>query len=242
MLQTLLQLEIIFYILDLTQQGTNFKGKLFVKKDALNKLAFGVSHSSNYDSNPTLPNFTLFNYDLNVTYLIVFKYEFVAGTTNDKASIIINPDINATEPTIGWTSNIDTNTDPSNISSIALRQGTANQNVNVLVDGLRVTNVWPFSISDAALDVEKNEIANFSLYPNPVKGGKVFISSANNYAERSVAIFDVLGKQVVSQKGTQNSIDVSHLNKGVYIIKVAEEGKVATRKLVIEQLFKDLKI
>lgn len=49
-----------------------------------------------------------------------------------------------------------------------------------------------------------------------------------------MAIFDVLGKQVVSQKGTQNSIDVSHLNKGVYIIKVAEEGKVATRKLVIE--------
>lgn len=88
--------------------------------------------------------------------------------------------------------------------------------------------------SSFVLSIGKDEIANFSLYPNPVKGGKVFINSANNYAERMVEVFDVLGKQVVSQKGTQSSVDVSHLNKGIYIIKVAEEGKVATRKLVIE--------
>lgn len=87
---------------------------------------------------------------------------------------------------------------------------------------------------NSTLSIGKDDISNFSLYPNPVKGGKVFINSANTYAERSVAIFDVLGKQVVSLKGTQNNIDVSHLNKGVYIMKVEEEGKVATRKLVIE--------
>lgn len=88
--------------------------------------------------------------------------------------------------------------------------------------------------SSYTLGIGKDEITNFSLYPNPVKGGKVFINSANNYAERTVQVFDVLGKQLVNQKGSQASVDVSHLNKGVYIIKVAEEGKVATRKLVIE--------
>jgi len=90
------------------------------------------------------------------------------------------------------------------------------------------------NVSTSTLSLGKDNIAGFSLYPNPVKGGKVFINSANNYAERTVQVFDVLGKQVVNQKGTQNSIDVSHLNKGVYIMKVTEEGKVATRKLVIE--------
>ena len=101
-------------------------------------------------------------------------------------------------------------------------------------DGMYAIDDLVMNFTTATAGIGKDDITGFSLYPNPVKGSKVFISSANNYAERSVAIFDVLGKQVVSQKGTQNSIDVSHLNKGVYIIKVAEEGKVATRKLVIE--------
>ncbi|MDO9260448.1 MAG: T9SS type A sorting domain-containing protein [Flavobacteriaceae bacterium] len=84
------------------------------------------------------------------------------------------------------------------------------------------------------LSIGKNEISNFSLYPNPVNGGKIFISTNNNFAERTVQIFDVLGKQVVNQQGTQNSIEVSHLTKGIYIIRIEEEGKTATRKLVID--------
>lgn len=87
---------------------------------------------------------------------------------------------------------------------------------------------------NSTLSIGKDEISNFSLYPNPVKGGKVFINSANNHAERTVQVFDILGKQLVNQKGSQPSVDVSHLNKGIYIIKVAEEGKVATRKLILE--------
>ena len=211
--------------------GTSpFHGRVYVKKESSisNKIAFGVAMASG------TAIFSTFQYDPGTTYLLVLKYVNVSGTGNDVSSIIVNPTIESSEPVSNWVNSTDAGTDPGEIGSIGIRQGGATTTPAVKIDGLRVTNVWPFSISDAALDVEKNEIANFSLYPNPVKGGKVFISSANNYAERSVAIFDVLGKQVVSQKGTQNSIDVSHLNKGVYIIKVAEEGKVATRKLVIE--------
>ena len=119
----------------------------------------------------------------------------------------------------------------ANIDSVTFTGISSASNVaNIFVDNVVVYNSVPAVI----LGSVKNEISNFSLYPNPVKGGKVFINSDNTFAERSVAIYDVLGKQVVSQKGTQNSIEVSHLNKGVYIIKVEEEGKVATRKLVIE--------
>lgn len=118
----------------------------------------------------------------------------------------------------------------ANISSVTFTGISSDLNVaNIFVDDVVVYNSVPAVI----LGIGKNEISNFSLYPNPVKGGKVFINSANN-AERSIQIFDVLGKQVVSQKGSQNNVDVSHLTKGVYIIKVTEEGKTATRKLVVE--------
>lgn len=205
-----------------------FHGRVFVKRDGSNNLAFGISMASG------TAIYSGFLYSYNTTYLVVMRYNIVDGTGNDVSSIIVNPVIENTEPSSGWITSTDTGTDPGEIGSIGLRQGGTSSTPALRLDGLRVTNVWPFSLSDATLNVVKDDITGFSLYPNPVKGGKVFISSANNYAERTVQVFDVLGKQVVNQKGTQNSVDVSHLNKGVYIMKVTEEGKVATRKLVIE--------
>lgn len=101
-------------------------------------------------------------------------------------------------------------------------------------DGIYAIDDLEMTFTTATAGIGKDDITGFSLYPNPVKGGKVFISSNNSYVERAVQIFDVLGKQVVNQKGTQNSVEVGHLTKGIYIIKVEEEGKIATRKLVIE--------
>lgn len=84
------------------------------------------------------------------------------------------------------------------------------------------------------LPVAKNEIANFSTYPNPVTNGAFFINSASSVA-KEVQIFDMLGKQVYAKNVTANeSVNVANLNTGIYILKVIEEGKTATRKLVIK--------
>ena len=47
-------------------------------------------------------------------------------------------------------------------------------------------------------------------------------------------IFDVLGKEVLKSNVINNAVNVSGLNAGIYIVKVTEEGKTATRKLVIQ--------
>lgn len=83
-----------------------------------------------------------------------------------------------------------------------------------------------------SLGVKENAIAGLKVYPNPVTGGKLFISTdANN--EKAVVIFDVLGKQVLNTTATE-SVNVSNLKGGVYIVKITEDGKTATRKLVIK--------
>jgi hypothetical protein len=69
-------------------------------------------------------------------------------------------------------------------------------------------------------------ISNFS--------DNLFITSSNTAATKSVAIFDVLGKQVVKTTVTNQVVNVSKLISGVYILKITEEGKTATRKLVIK--------
>jgi hypothetical protein len=50
----------------------------------------------------------------------------------------------------------------------------------------------------------------------------------------SVQIFDLLGKEVLKSDVINNTVNVSKLNSGVYVVKITEEGKTATRKLVIQ--------
>lgn len=84
----------------------------------------------------------------------------------------------------------------------------------------------------ANLAVKQNSISGLNVYPNPVTNGVLFVTSDNNDT-KSVAIFDVLGKQVVKTTVNNQGINVANLNAGVYIVKITENGKTATRKLVI---------
>jgi len=76
-------------------------------------------------------------------------------------------------------------------------------------------------------------IKGLTMYPNPLKGNTLFITSTAN-AEMNVKIYNVLGKEVLSTKVNNTSVDVSNLASGVYMVKITEEGKTATRKLVIQ--------
>lgn len=94
------------------------------------------------------------------------------------------------------------------------------------------STIVPFGTYSPTLGVKSNDIAGLNIYPNPVTNGTLFINTDAN-AERNVTVFDVLGKQVLKVTTSNNAINVANLNAGVYIVKVTEEGKTATRKLVI---------
>jgi len=73
----------------------------------------------------------------------------------------------------------------------------------------------------------------FELYPNPVKNGLLSILSKSNTI-KNISIYDVIGKQVYQKKTTAIQINVSNLKSGLYFVKVVQDGKIATRKLVVE--------
>lgn len=89
------------------------------------------------------------------------------------------------------------------------------------------------AINTCNLSVKQNSISGLNVYPNPVVNGKLFITTDSN-ATKSIVIFDVLGKQVLSANVNNQALNVSRLNQGVYIIKITEEGLTSTRKLVIK--------
>lgn len=79
----------------------------------------------------------------------------------------------------------------------------------------------------------KGDIDGFKLYPNPVTSGKIFISTTQN-APKKIHVFDVLGTKVLETTILGKELNLSNLNKGVYILRVLEKDKVATRKLIIK--------
>jgi hypothetical protein len=80
---------------------------------------------------------------------------------------------------------------------------------------------------------ESNEIADFKLYPNPVFDDVVYITTQNN-AAKTVVIYDVFGMVLLQDRMLNNSLSISDLTSGVYVLQVTEEKKTMTRKLVVK--------
>ena len=69
---------------------------------------------------------------------------------------------------------------------------------------------------------------DISIYPNPTSD-IVYIDG--NYTQLKVVIYNILGKEVIN-KSITNSIDISHLENGVYLMKLSDGFKLYTRKVI----------
>ena len=79
-------------------------------------------------------------------------------------------------------------------------------------------------------------MSNFSanavkMYPNPANGVVYFSSASNEVLE--VAIYDLLGKQVLRSNRVQSQLNISSLNPGIYFVNMMQGMNVATKKLVV---------
>ena len=90
-------------------------------------------------------------------------------------------------------------------------------------------------LDGTALSVNTFSIDELSIFPNPVNKGSSFLNIVSNSSESiSVVILDILGKQLKRQTVTNNKIDISNLGSGIYLLKIAQDNKHITRKIIIE--------
>jgi hypothetical protein len=76
-------------------------------------------------------------------------------------------------------------------------------------------------------DFQRNEI---SVYPNPVSD-VLYFDEADSEIEK-IIFYDISGRKVLEQNQV-NAIDVSHLEKGTYILKIVVEQGIQTKKIII---------
>ncbi|MDG1397022.1 MAG: endonuclease [Polaribacter sp.] len=73
-------------------------------------------------------------------------------------------------------------------------------------------------------------LEGFKMYPNPNHSNRLFF---NNTDVINITIINVLGKQVKSSKIASNeSLDISELSKGIYLVKITSNKQFITKKLI----------
>lgn len=81
--------------------------------------------------------------------------------------------------------------------------------------------------------IENTQELSFNVYPNPAKD--VVVVTGVNTGNSIIEVLDITGKVIYSLVGESNpSIDVSSWKTGIYLIKVINNSKVSTKKLIIE--------
>ena len=71
------------------------------------------------------------------------------------------------------------------------------------------------------------------MYPNPVTNGKVYITTAIN-APKEIFVYDVFGTLILKTTILGKELSLNDMDAGVYVLRVFEKDKMATRKLIIK--------
>lgn len=167
-------------------------------------------------------------YALNTDVFVIIAYDFATNTS----TMWINPGSLGSGTAPAATLTATTGTNRTSLNRFILRQDSATETPSIAFDELRVATSWG-SVTPAVAGIKDNNIAGLKMFPNPLSGNVLNITSSSD-ADKTVAIFDILGKQVLNAKVTEGTVNVGSLNSGVYIVKITEEGKTATRKLVVK--------
>jgi hypothetical protein len=100
------------------------------------------------------------------------------------------------------------------------------------IDKYKAAPVWKdfFSINEQHTAIETIETDKFTVYPNPAKD-EIFIQSEKPIEK--VEIIDLSGRVMINSKWSNGqSINVSSLPAGVYLVKIQTSAGVVAGKIV----------
>ena len=83
------------------------------------------------------------------------------------------------------------------------------------------------------VNVPEIEKKNITVYPNPATNN--FTVNMGNDEKASIQLFNIVGQQVYSETFTgTTTVNVANLHSGVYMLKVNQNGKVNTTKVIVK--------
>ena len=84
-----------------------------------------------------------------------------------------------------------------------------------------------------SLSISENDPLYMRIYPNPTNGDFVTIQTPLN-GVKHVDVFDITGKRLISKSLSADTLDVSSMSSGVYLVNITIDGYKKTVKLIIK--------
>lgn len=209
------------------------KCRIFTKATDASHYQIGVSKNG---STGTYADATL---EIGKTYLVVLKYEFVNGNTNDICSLWLNPDMKAEPKTADATISSAADASATNgLIGIELRQGGngGKNGAKVQYDAIRVATTWAELFgdqdepvnpdpqpTDAAITTDKTELSfdrTYQFLPDErtvtVKGEKLTgaVSVSVNSADFTVTPSAISADEAMSENGAVITVQLTAKTAG----------------------------
>lgn len=218
------------YFAGFGSSNTSFGATTWTQRVDDNTFKFGTEVRTATGTGTT---WTTTDYNVGDTYLVVGSYTFVSGNDNDVAKLWINPTLGLkTEPTPTIEDQYTASGDLASIVHFFLRQDSATETPDLDIDELRIGTSWAdVTPIDPSASTKENNIEGLNIFPNPAND--VLNITSNSSADKNVQLFDLTGKKVLDVT-TVSQVNVSTLKAGIYVAKINEAGKTATRKVIIK--------
>ena len=106
-------------------------------------------------------------------------------------------------------------------------------NLSVPGQGIDEDSSLKESLLSSPLGVSKNNAAlnQIQIAPNPV-GEQLHIRINNSESIQSVVITDITGRTILKEKSSKGSINVSHLNSGIYFATISTDYGTITKQFI----------
>lgn len=85
----------------------------------------------------------------------------------------------------------------------------------------------------APLSTDEHTYTTFSVFPNPAKT-EININTVDEKTISEVVVYNILGKQVLSEKGNIRTLDIRDLPAGIYLLKIKAEKTESVLKFIKE--------
>jgi hypothetical protein len=101
-------------------------------------------------------------------------------------------------------------------------------------EGNNFTNCGTFEVQPYLGVSESRQISQLEVFPNPSQNGHFRVSTPEG-SQTEFTVFDLLGSRVISFTGQEQTIDLSMLTNGTYILQSNYDGAISINRIMISK-------
>lgn len=211
-------------------------GRIFSIKSGEGKFQLGIS------KNNAAPSVTTEDLDLGQTYLLVLKYEFIDGSTNDITSLWVNPVDFKNEPTttlIGTISQGDAST-TNGLQGIEIRQGQNFERLTptATIDAIRVATTWAELFNPSVGGGDQDPVPAISVNATSIEfEGAMFIGGPAVTKTVNVKATDLTADITITTTSTNLTVEPATITKEAAMSEAGVDVVVTFTPNIIETSF-----